>query len=125
MQCINKSRVEREIANANTRICFEIRPPSSTSSSSPREGFSLSPLRNSTKNTNLNSLPKRRHKANDLYTRDGHKANSSTQEGSTKLRYKAKKKIRVQHLVITKITNNTSHNTRLQRIYFAMNSSSL
>jgi len=91
MQDINKSKVDREIANTNTRICYEVRAPSSTSPPSPHEGFLLSPLMNFTKDTNQNFLHKRRHKANDLYTRDGNKANSFTQVGSTKLRHKAKK----------------------------------
>ena len=125
MQEINKSRVERKIANASTRICYEVRASSFTSLPLPHEGFLLSPQRNSTENTSLNSLHKRRHKTNDLYTKDGHKTNSSTQDGSTKLWHKAKKKIKLQHFVFTKITNNTSHNIKSLRIDFAMNSSSL
>ena len=45
-------RVElREIAKRKQKKIFEVRPPSSTSPPSLREGFPLSPLRNSTKET--------------------------------------------------------------------------
>ena len=97
--------------------------PSSTSPPLPREGFLLSPLRNSTKDT-----------TSILYTRGGtnprHKAYA--QSNHLYIRGKAQNQITkhkakewLQHLVITKITNNTSHNIRSLIIDFAMNTSSL
>ena len=62
--------------------CFEVRATCSTSSLSPREEFSLSTQRNSTKDTFSNTLHKRRQLANCtkqyLYTREGHNANAQS-----------------------------------------------
>jgi len=98
-------------SQTHTRICFKFEPLTLGPRFHRVKDFYYPPLRNSTKDTNLNPLYKRRHKANYLYTRDGHKASSSTQEGTTNPRHKPKK-IRVHHLVTTKITNNTFHTTR-------------
>ena len=81
MQDIKRVEFRERKPNTNTKICFDIQTPSSTSPPSPRRISTLS-TKNSKKNTN-----------SILYTRGGTKSIISTQEMGTKPKHKVKKMV--------------------------------
>ena len=112
-----ESRIERDNQTENTRICFEVQAPSSTSPPSRVKDFHYLYL----------GLHKRYkqplHKrwVQSQGTKPMHKVSHFYQEGRHKVKVQSKEsdhKDHKQHLVITKITNNTSHKCKILKDRF-------
>jgi len=105
MKDINKSRSELRDKQIQTRGYVSRFEPLALRPRLHLERFSLSPQKNSTKETL--STYEEGTKPMILYTRGGHKAKTPLHKRD------AQSKRKLQHLVITKITNKKFHNNKI------------